>query len=135
MQVELIVAIILHLLPGTFWAGSTFALARNGGLGAEALLWPQIGAGVVAMIAGIYLWIQLHAGSFGRFEQVLALGALAAVIAMILQIVICGPAVRALMSGSDGQLAARHRAALGYRISGGFLALAIIFMGAGRYVG
>jgi hypothetical protein len=45
-------AIALHVLSGVFWAGSTFVLARSGGIGAERLAYPQ----VVAVLGGIVLW-------------------------------------------------------------------------------
>jgi hypothetical protein len=31
VQVTLMVALVLHVLAGVFWAGTTFALARTGG--------------------------------------------------------------------------------------------------------
>ena len=63
MPVLIVIALSLHLLASIFWAGSTFTLARSGGQGAEALFRPQMGAATVAVLAGIYLWSQLHAGS------------------------------------------------------------------------
>ena len=50
MQVLLIVLLIFHVVPGVFWAGTTFVLARNGGQGAEQIAYPQLGAATVSMI-------------------------------------------------------------------------------------
>ncbi len=50
MQTALIIALSLHVLSSVFWAGSSFALARTGGLGGEKLLFPQIGAATVAIL-------------------------------------------------------------------------------------
>ena len=44
MQLVLIVLLAFHVVPGVFWAGTTFVLARTGGQGAEQLAYPQIGA-------------------------------------------------------------------------------------------
>ena len=101
MQLVLIAAISLHLLAGTFWAGTSFTLARTGGAGAEALFRPQMGAAVVAVLAGGYLWSRLHIGVFGTPEQLLAAGAIAAGIAAGVQGALCGPAIRRLRSGSE----------------------------------
>src|SRR5690349_6351468 len=81
MQVTLIILIGLHILAGVFWAGSTFAIARSGGAGAEALFGPQMGAATVTVLAGIGLWGILHRGPGGPMEHTLALGALCAIIA------------------------------------------------------
>ncbi len=40
MQTALIIALSLHVLSSVFWAGSSFTLARTGGLGGEKLLGP-----------------------------------------------------------------------------------------------
>lgn len=56
-------------------------LARNGGLGVEDLARPQLGAAIVAILAGMGLWHFLHGGSFGLQEKILALGAICAIAA------------------------------------------------------
>ena len=48
MQVTLILTLVLHVLSGVFWAGTTFALARTGGNDAKQLFGPQMGAATVA---------------------------------------------------------------------------------------
>ncbi|MER8470493.1 hypothetical protein [Mesorhizobium sp. M1405] len=70
MQLALIIAISVHILAATFWAGSTFALARMAGHGSEQLFVPQLLAAVFAIGAGAYLWHVLHEGSFGTMEQI-----------------------------------------------------------------
>ena len=132
MQLVLIAAISLHLLAGTFWAGTSFTLARTGGAGAEALFPPQMGAAVVTVLAGGYLWSRLHIGVFGAPEQLLATGAIAAVIAAGVQGALCGPAIRRLRCEPE-DTRGRARIALGQRIGSGLLALAIICMAAARY--
>ena len=37
MQIPLIITLSLHVLSSVFWAGSSFTLARTGGLGGEKL--------------------------------------------------------------------------------------------------
>src|SRR3979409_726209 len=81
MQIALIIALSLHILSTVFWAGTTFTLARTGGVGGEQLFRPQMGAAVVAVLTGGYLGHLVHAGAFGTAEQILAVGALAALVA------------------------------------------------------
>src|SRR5258706_9494138 len=75
MQVTLVVTIVLHVLSGVFWAGSTFTLARMGGAGAAKLFRPQMGAATVAVLTGGLLWHLLHRGTPGTAEYLLAAGA------------------------------------------------------------
>ncbi len=91
MQTALVIAVSLHVLSSVFWAGSSFALARTGGAGGEQLVFPQLGAATIAILTGAYLGHLVHAGSFGTPEQVLALGAVCALIAVGVQAAI-GPA-------------------------------------------
>jgi len=50
MQIALIVALSLHILSSVFWAGTSFVLARTGGIGGEQLFRPQMGAAVIAVV-------------------------------------------------------------------------------------
>ena len=52
MQIALVIALSLHVLSSVFWAGSSFTLARTGGLGGEKLFRPQMGAALVAILTG-----------------------------------------------------------------------------------
>ncbi len=130
MQIILIVATVLHILPAVAWAGFTFTMARTGASQVETLFAPQLGAGTVAILAGGWLWSLTHEGVFGPAEMMLALGALAAVAALAIQAVSGGSITRRLRD--DPQL--RGRAAIGQRIAAGLLAIAIICMASARYV-
>jgi hypothetical protein len=118
MQLVLIVLIGLHLLGGVFWAGSTFAIVRSGGVGAPVLFGPQMGAATITVLAGIGLWGLLHRGAHGPMEHSLALGALCAIAA----------------AGFQG--ATRRRSPMkGQRIAAALLAISVVSMAIARYVG
>ncbi|QPF83702.1 hypothetical protein IC762_29005 [Bradyrhizobium genosp. L] len=133
MQTALIIALSLHVLSSVFWAGSSFTLARTGGLGGERLLGPQLGAATVAIVTGATLWHLVHEGSFARSEQILALGAISALAAVAVQIVVGGSAVRQLRTNADDGSRARSRLAVAQRIAAGLLAITALCMGAARY--
>jgi uncharacterized membrane protein len=114
-----IIALSLHVLAATFWAGSSFALARTGGLGIEQLRWPQLGAALVAILSGGYMGHLMHAGGFTRMQQVLMAGAACALVAAAIQAV----------------AAARPSLALtAQRFAAGLLALAAVCMVVARHV-
>jgi hypothetical protein len=118
MQMGLIVLIALHVLAGVFWAGSTFAIVRSGGEGAQTLFGPQMGAATLTVLAGIGLWGLLHRGGMGPMEHTLALGAVCAIAA----------------AGVQG--ATRRKNPLkGQRIAAGLLAIAVICMATARFMG
>ncbi|WGR95289.1 MULTISPECIES: hypothetical protein [unclassified Bradyrhizobium] len=133
MQTVLIIALSLHILSSVFWAGSSFTLARTGGLGAERLLVPQIGAATVAIVTGATLWHLVHEGSFTLTEQILAVGAIAALAAVAVQAIVGGGAVRQLRSSAGDAAGARSRLAVAQRIAAGLLAITALCMGAARY--
>ena len=133
MQTALAIAISLHLLAGVFWAGSNFTAARPGFVG-ERLFFPQMGAAVVTILAGSYLWSKLHAGDFGSMEKSLAVGASAAILAFLVQAVLAGPAVIALRKGKGDAAAASARVKLTNRIAAALLMIAVVSMGVARYV-
>lgn len=134
MQTALIIALSLHVLSSVFWAGSSFTLARTGGLGGEKLLFPQIGAATIAIVTGATLWRLVHEGSFGPSEQILAGGAIAALAAIAVQVIVGGGAVRQLRNNDAGDTsAARSRLAVAQRIAAGLLAVTALCMGAARY--
>jgi len=118
MQTLLVVLIALHILAGVFWAGSTFAVVRSGGAGAEALFRPQMGAATITVLAGMGLWGILHRGAMGPMEHMLALGALCAIAAAAVQ-----GATR------------RKNLLKGQRIAAGLLAVTVICMAIARFVG
>ena len=134
MQIALIIALSLHVLSTVFWAGTSFALARTGGVGGEQLFRPQMAAAVIAVLTGGYLGHLVHAGTFGTTEQVLAIGALAALVAAGVQGAIGGRAIRSLRVGKTEEAVARSRIATAQRIAAVLLAVAAVCMGAARYL-
>jgi hypothetical protein len=134
MQITLVLTLTLHLLSGVFWAGSTFALARTAAASADQLFWPQMGAAVIAVGTGGYLWHLLHPSNFGIQEQVLALGALCAILAAGAQSAFCGPALRQFKKAGDKDAQKQARVVLGQRAAAALLALTVICMAAARYI-
>ena len=132
MQIALIIALSLHILSSVFWAGTSFTLARTGGVGGELLFRPQMGAATIAVLSGGYLGHLAHAGSFGTAEQILAVGALAALVAAGVQGAIGGRAIRSLRSETD-EAGARSHIATAQRIAAALLAVTAVCMGAARY--
>ncbi len=133
MQATLIIALVLHVLSGVFWAGSTFALARTGGNQAERFFRPQMGAATIAIVTGGLLGYLLHRGTPGIQEHLLAIGALCALLAAGVQ----GSGARAVKalsaSGAGEALAASSRVATSQRIAAALLAVTVICMAAARY--
>jgi uncharacterized membrane protein len=133
MQIALIIALSLHILSSVFWAGTSFTLARTGGVGGDRLFRPQMGAATIAVLTGGYLGHLVHAGSFGAAEQILAVGALAALIAAGVQGAIGGRAIRSLRAGTADEAGARSRIATAQRVAAALLAVTAVCMGAARY--
>src|SRR4030088_250559 len=97
MQSVIIVITALHVLSSVFWAGSTFTLAHTGGVQAEHLFRPQIGAATVAGIS----------------EQILATGAACAIIAAGIQGISTGSTLRS--AGPVNSAQALRSIAIGQR--------------------
>lgn len=116
MTVLIMLLLVLHVLPGVYWAGSTFVLARSGGGGAERMFGAQMGAATLAILAGIGLMVLLHRGPQGPVEHTLGAGAVCAVAA----------------AGVQGALRRRSPAAA-QRIAAGLLSITIICMVIARY--
>jgi hypothetical protein len=133
MQIALIIALSLHVLSSVFWAGSSFTLARTGGLGGEKLFRPQMGAALVAILTGGYLGHAVHEGAFGTAEKILAAGALAALVAAFVQGLIGGRAILSLRGGTADIAGARSRLVTAQRIAALLLAVTAVCMGAARY--
>jgi hypothetical protein len=133
MQATLIVTLVLHVLSGVFWAGSTFALARTGGNQADRFFRPQMGAAAVAIVTGGVLGFLLHRGTPGIQEHLLAIGALCALLAAGVQ----GSgarAVRELSAAGAGDVSRTNsRVAISQRIAAALLAVTVICMAAARY--
>jgi uncharacterized membrane protein len=122
MQIELIIALSLHVLSSVFWAGSSFTLARTGGAGGEQLFGPQMGTATIAVLTGAYLGHLAHAGAFGTAERILAAGALCALVAAGVQVVVGGRAIRNLRKRTTDE-----------RVAAALLAITAVCMGAARY--
>jgi len=134
MQILLILLVAIHVVPGVFWAGTTFVLARSGGAGAEQLAYPQLGAATASMLAGLILWGLLHRAGFGTFEQVLALGVVCAVAAAGVQSARGLPAIRRLRAASGSEAESlRAQIAQAQRIAAGLLTITVICMVVARY--
>lgn len=133
MIVTAAVLISLHVLAGVFWAGSTFALTRTGGASAVALFRPQMAAAVLVVLTGGALLALLHKGPMGPQEQMLAAGAISAIIAAGVQGVGIGPALRRMRAGGE-EAATRRRIVLVERIASFFLAITVVTMVVAKYV-
>jgi hypothetical protein len=133
MQATLIIALVLHVLSGVFWAGSTFALARIGGNLADRLFRPQMGAATVAIVTGGVLGYLVHRGTPGIQEYLIGIGALCALVAAAVQ----GASARAVKqlsaAGAADAVAASSGVATGQRIAAALLAITVICMAAARY--
>ena len=134
MSVVPIAVIAFHVLVTVFWAGSTFVLARLAGLGGERLVFPQFGAAIMAFLTGGYIWHTLHGDRFASAEQVLMLGVVCALIALLVQASIGVPTLRALQGGQLGIEGARDRIGKAQRIAAPLLAITVIAMIVTRYV-
>jgi len=131
-KATLIVTLVLHVLFGVFWAGSTFVLARTGGYQADRLFRPQMGAATIAVLTGALLWFLLHRGPAGIQEYILGIGAVCAVLAAGVQ----GASARSLRlaaSGEAKEFIPSPRLALSQRIVAGLLAITVACMAAARY--
>lgn len=119
-----VIILSIHMLAATFWAGSSFVLARTGGLGLDRLRAPQLGAALVAMASGGYMGHAMHSEVLTRMQLVLLAGAACALLAAVLQVV---AAVRARHAANQGFSVAAQRAAAG------LLAIAAVCMVVARY--
>jgi len=133
MQATLILALVLHVLSGVFWAGSTFALARTGGNQADRFFRSQMGAATVAIVTGGVLGSLLHRGTPGIQEHLLGIGALCALLAAGVQ----GSGARDVRelaaAGAGDILRANSRVAIRQRTAAALLAVTVICMAAARY--
>jgi hypothetical protein len=134
MRATLIVTLVLHILSGVFWAGTTFALARTGANQTDQLFRPQMGAAVIVVATGGLLWYLVHPGSFGTTEQLLAVGAFCAFVAAGVQGMSGGSALRKLSIADESEASRlRHRVATGQRVAAAFLMITVTCMAVARY--
>lgn len=119
-----VIVLSIHMLSATFWAGTSFALARSGGAGIERLRLPQLSAALVAVLSGGYLGHATHGDTVTRTQQVLMAGAACALIAGAIQV---AAALLARRAGSPGSGVIAQRAAAG------LLAVTAVCMVVARY--
>ena len=118
MQILLIVLFAMHALTGVFWAGSTFLMAHTGGEVSERLARSQRGAAMLTMLVGVGLWGVLHRGPPGPMEKTLAVGAVCAIAAAVLQITL-----------------RKASPALSQRVAATLLSITVVCMVTARYFG
>lgn len=134
MQWILLATLVVHVMSGVFWAGSSFGLARGRMpiVMSLALRTPQRGAAAMAILTGLLLWGLAHRGGMGPSEMVLAVGAAAGLIAFGLQLTF-GLRVQkaAARDGVDEALARRVGGV--DRIAALLLMLTVACMAASKY--
>jgi hypothetical protein len=134
MRATLIVTLVLHILSGVFWAGTTFALARTGANQTDQFFRPQMGAAVIVVATGGLLWYLVHPGNFGTTEQILAVGVFCAFVAAGVQGMSGGSALRKLSTADESEASRlRHRVATGQRVAAAFLMITVTCMAVARY--
>lgn len=124
MSSAFVVVLSLHMLSATFWAGTSFALARSGGAGIERLRAPQLGAALIAVLSGGYLGHAVHGDTVTRMQQVLMAGAAFALLAGAIQVI---AAVMARRATSQGPVV------ISQRVAAGLLAVTAVCMVVARY--
>ena len=134
MRITLIVALVLHVLSGVFWAGTTFALARTAGNQAALFFRAQMGAAAIAVVTGGVLRFYLHHGPLGTPGHLLAIGALCAFLALGVQGMMVASALQKLPAPAESEGSrVRRRVATGQRIAAALLMITVTCMAAARY--
>ena len=128
MPVVLTVTVLLHAGASLFWLLSSFVLARAKGAGAAKMFRWQMLAALLAFSSGGRLWSLLHRGLLGPPEMLLIGGAVCAVVAAGVQGMMVGAPVRKLAAGRLSAEVAYRKITLGYRLSAGLLAVALLAM-------
>jgi hypothetical protein len=120
------ILIALHVLPAVFWAGSTFVVAHGAVTRMERLARSQLGAAVVAILAGGALWGFTR--PYGTAKTIIEIGAACAIAALVLQIISL-PAARQLGgAGETDADALRRWVLITQRFAAGLLAVCVICM-------
>lgn len=133
MQQLLMIAISLHVLAAVVWAGSTFVSASTAGSGSERLFGFQMAAAAVAILSGGYLWRTLHQGSFETMEKVLGIGVGSALIALAIQVLVAGGALRNLRRQVGNGDAQRSRIIVAHRLAAALLVVTTVSMAGARF--
>ena len=108
-------------------------MVRLAGTGSERLFGSQMAAAAVAILAGGYLWRTLHHGVFETMEKVLGVGVACALLALAVQLVGAGGALRNLRRRAGDADAQRRRIAIAHRLAAVLLAVTTLSMAAARY--
>jgi len=135
MHLLVLVLLVLHVVPAVFWMGSTLVWAR-GDTPTAPLLRAQLGTALVAIANGVGLWFMFHrGGAHDVAARIVAAGALAAIVALVLQAMIVAPAAFRLegASASDAR-GLQVRIAKGQRMAAPLLVVAVVCMVIARYV-
>ena len=133
MQMLIAATVVVHAMAALFWMGSSGMVGRNGGQGAEVLFPRQMGAALIAVLTGGFLWSQLHMGGVGAYEMILGAGAGLAVIAAGVQGVVVGTSRRRLKAGGDAAVLRKTMAGAN-RAASALLGLCFICMIVARFV-
>lgn len=135
MFIIIVVATCWHVVGAIYWAGSTMTMACADAPPSRRFFIAQMLVALTTVLAGGVLWCRLHAGVFAAMEQALALAAGCAVLALLVQLALVGPAVlRRRPAPTDGAARADH-VAITYRISAGLLLCAGAVMSIAKYAG
>jgi hypothetical protein len=106
----------VHALSAIYWSGCTFVAARAQGVEIKGLFASQLGAAVLACTSGGALWALFHREAAGNAPSVLVAGSVAALAALLVQVVL------------------RSRRVLSNRVAALLLALAAVSMVTWRHV-
>jgi len=131
MHSVLIVATALHVLAGVFWAGSTFVAAYGAVPRVERIVYWQMAAALLVIVAGGTLFGIMRPG--GVPGLVLQVGTLCALLAAGVQGAAL-PAIRQLGRASETEAnEGRVWVLASQRISAVFLAVTVVCMAIWRY--
>lgn len=153
----ILLARAVHILAGVYWAGAMFVFVgillpalRKEGAGATLVpAMKQLGmragiAGLLTILAGIYLFAALHGQDESVGGKVLGIGGAAAILAFLIALFVNMPAGRKLaklhaapaVDAKDRErmaAALQSRVHLGARLIAGLLAVAVLCMAVFRY--
>jgi hypothetical protein len=133
MQWIVTALIVLHVVTGVFWAGSSFVVARTGGLLVEKLAFPQFGAGIATLCMGLATWyLALRGLPPTPGFHVLGIGAACAVLALVIQASAL-PAVKTLRA-QGGASPQQRRVLISQRIAAALLLLTVLAMASWSHV-
>jgi hypothetical protein len=102
--------------------------------GLQQLFEAQMAAAGVTVLSGGYLWQSFHKGAFGRAEKILVIAMGLAIVALAVQGLSGGLALRAMRRGAHAKAAPRPRVAVVFRAAAILLAVTVVGMAAARYV-